>query len=151
GVSHNIIVFLSIHWCFVGFALSSGIDEPWKNINLSIFALGINFLLFSLEIARKIRLPEFERDLVDTYSKIIGYKASALLVIILQSIGLIMLAICLSDLGIYHWSGIIFIFAIVIGMLINFIRKPDENTAEKLMKPCALTLMAALFIIILNV
>ncbi len=145
GISHNVIVFLSFHWIFAGFARVSGVEQPWTVLSLSLFAVAINSLIFSLEVARKIRLPEFEREGVDTYSQVIGYQNSAWLAVGIQALGLILLYSSAPAISHYAWFGLLIVFAGVAGLVVKFLRAPDEKTAEKLANPCALTLLATLF------
>jgi 4-hydroxybenzoate polyprenyltransferase len=44
-----------------------------------LFAFLSFFMTFSLEVARKIRVPEAERDEVDTYSKVVGVGGAMIL------------------------------------------------------------------------
>ncbi|WP_372368612.1 AMP-binding protein [Candidatus Uabimicrobium sp. HlEnr_7] len=150
GVSHNLIVFLTIHWCFTIFAEVIQIESYWTNTSLSIFAIAINFLLFSLEVARKIRLPEFERKEVDTYSKVIGHSNAAFLALTLQAVGLALIYSSLTFLSVWHWSAILATYTLLFVIVVRFVQKPTEKVAEKLMKPCSLVMMVVLIAIICN-
>ncbi len=150
GISHNVIVFLSFHWVFTGYAGVSGVGQPWTVLNLSLFAIALNSLIFSLEVARKIRLPEFEREGVDTYSQVIGYDKSAWLAVGVQALGLILLYSSSPAISNYAWIGLLVVFGGVVGLVVKFLRAPDETTAEKLSNPCALTVLATLFVLTFN-
>lgn len=103
--------------------------------------------MFSLEVARKIRLPEFEREGVDTYSQVIGYQKSAWLVVGVQALGLMLLFFSALAISLYAWIGLLIVFGIVVASVVKFLRTPDEATAEKLPAPCALTVLATLFVL----
>ncbi|PON19367.1 hypothetical protein C2W62_03090 [Candidatus Entotheonella serta] len=150
GISHNVIVFLSFHWVFAGFASVSGVSSPWSVLNLSLFAIALNSLIFSLEVARKIRLPEFEREGVDTYSQVIGYRPATWLAVGVQALGLILLYVSAPAISLYAWLGLLIVLGGVIGIVVKFLRAPDETTAEKLSNPCALTVLATLLVLAFN-
>ena len=150
GISHNVIVFLSFHWVFAGFAGVSGVEQPWRVFNLSLFAVALNSLIFSLEVARKIRLPAFEREGVDTYSQVIGYQQAAWLAVGVQALGLVLLYGSAPAISHYAWIGLLIVLGGVIGLVVKFLRAPDEAAAEKLSNPCALTVLATLFVLAFN-
>ena len=94
GLSHNLVVFLSVHLVALGFGLAAGLGAATLgDPAIHLAALAINGFVLSIEVARKIRLPEEERPEVDTYSKVLGVRASALLVPAIQvlSVGVLML------------------------------------------------------------
>lgn len=131
GISHNAIVFLSLQWVIVGLGAAYG-DVAWLDWRFVVFCLAQNVILFSVEVGRKIRMPEFERPDVDTYSQIIGYRQAAYLVLILQAVGLALLL--LSSIGL-HWAGWIGLgltYGLVCSKVFSFLKAPTNPAAEGL-------------------
>lgn len=120
-------------------ALASRVWHP----GLLLFA-GMNFcLIYSLEVARKIRTPELERPQVDTYSRRLGIPGALVLVLATQCSGLAMLALASSALhvpwGVFLWGGLTIAFvAVRYGM---FYLNPTPAASKRLEATGALTLV----------
>jgi len=147
GITHNFIITLCILWVFFGLAMISGKTDPLFKMSYLWIALFINGMFFSIEVARKIRLPEFEKDDVDTYSQVIGYKNSCYLALFVQILAFIALFFAGLPLGLISWAVMGFGYLVVFGLFMKFLKDPTEEAAEKLINPATLTYMISLFTI----
>jgi hypothetical protein len=91
GISHMAILYLMVLGVFVGLG-----DTVMPGVNLftqplMLYAANVYFWVYSLEIARKIRVPEAEKEDVDTYSKLLGPMGAVYATVTCQAIGLIFL------------------------------------------------------------
>jgi 4-hydroxybenzoate polyprenyltransferase len=148
AISHNVVVFLSIHLCFLGFGLLAGVPETWRHPDVSLAALSLNGLFFSLEVARKIRAPEREMEAVDTYSRVIGPRAAAWLATLLHVPALVLLAA--GDFGIAPsaWAVIGAIWLLLAAATGFFVRRPTPERAEGFIKPVSMAFLAYLMVLI---
>ena len=78
-----------------------------KGFGFFLFASLSFFMTFSMEVARKIRLPALERSEVDTYSKVVGVGWAMILVHVLQAAVLAVTWALRSRLGIPVWFYIV--------------------------------------------
>ncbi len=89
---------------------------------------------FTMEIARKTEAPQNEREGVDTYSKLVGYKVSVFLVITLSVVSVLIL---LWMFGFDMYAGIIVSFlAIPIAGAVVFLAKMNK-TGSKILENSA--------------
>jgi 4-hydroxybenzoate polyprenyltransferase len=91
GMSHMAILYLMVLGIFYGLGdrVLPGVDlfrQP-----LMLYAASIYCWVYSLEIARKIRVPEAEKPDVDTYSKLLGPMGAIYATTAAQACGLIFL------------------------------------------------------------
>lgn len=147
GVSHNLVVFLSVHVVALGFGLAAGLGgATLRDPAVHLAAAALNGLVFSLEVARKIRMPEAERAEVDTYSKVLGVRASALLVPGVQVLSLGMLMLVLP-LGPMQQAGIALAMLAGWGIALRFLRRPTKRGAERLVRPASLVVLFAFVVL----
>lgn len=88
AVLHLLILFM------IDFTILQSAGSPDVFVIHSGFFLfaGLSFLVtFSLEVSRKIRVPEAERPEVETYSKLIGVRGSMIFIVALQGAALLVL------------------------------------------------------------
>ena len=120
-------------------ALAAKVWHP----SLLLFA-GMNFcLIYSLEVARKIRTPELERPQVDTYSRRLGIPGALALVVATQLSGLAMLGLAAPAL---HVPGAVFAlgFATIAFVAVRyrmFYLNPTAKASKRLEATGALTLL----------
>ena len=142
GISHNLVVLLSILVVALGFGLVAGQGAaPLADPALLLAALGLNGLVFSLEIARKIRLPEAERPEVDTYSKTLGVRRAALLVPAVQVASVV--AFLPLALGPVRWAMLALAVLGVLAATLRFLRRPTARGARQLVGPASGAVLAA--------
>jgi 4-hydroxybenzoate polyprenyltransferase len=148
AVSHNVVVFLTIHLCFLGFGLLSGISEPWRDLEVNLAALALNIFFFSLEVARKIRMPQREMEGVDTYSRAIGHQPAALLATFLHVPAFALLAV--GDFGIspVAWVAMGSLWLLPAIATLRFLMEPTAEAAENHLKPVSLALLGYLAVLI---
>jgi hypothetical protein len=149
GLSHNVVVFLSLHLVFLGFGLATGAGlETLRDPFLHGAALAINALVFSLELARKIRTPDAEREGVDTYSQVLGTKRAALLLLVVQGAGAVGLGALLIAAGApLGWVRIVLIAAgtaLLAAAVLALLRRPTPAAAERLVKPAGVAVLLCL-------
>jgi acyl-CoA synthetase (AMP-forming)/AMP-acid ligase II len=110
---------------------------------LLLFA-GMNFcFIYSLEVARKIRVPEQERPQVDTYSRRLGLRGALVLVLASQAIGLGLLGLAGPALHVHpatYGVGTLAL-AVVTAAFVRFGRSPDAGSARRLESVGALTVL----------
>jgi 4-hydroxybenzoate polyprenyltransferase len=110
---------------------------------LLLFA-GMNFcFIYSLEVARKIRVPEQERPQVDTYSRRLGLNGALTLVVAMQALGLVLLGVAGPALHVHpsaYVSGV-GALAVVAAAFWLFARSPKARTAKRLESIGALTVL----------
>jgi len=114
-------------------------DKPMvHNPGIYIFALVSFFMTFSLEVARKIRIANVERDEIDTYSKSLGIRGSIILSNILQ-LGVLGLSfLLLTEIYIPAWFYItntliwlmlVIVFHSLVHRMTDVLSKKLENIA----------------------
>ena len=147
ALSHQIIIPMIIWWMCV-------LAEPSAEPGLVIYWLmGLSFATgMTLEIVRKTRGPEEERDTVDSYSKVFGTQGSAYVVMLLLTFMLLqMLAICgfvISD-GFYIGYGVILLmFFFAQFTVLKFVQKPSLGAREKNEMACALFMLVGYIVLI---
>lgn len=151
AVSHNVVVFLSIHLCFLGFGLLSGRPETWRDLDVTLAALALNVLFFSLEVARKIRMPEREMEGVDTYSRAIGHRAAAWLAVLLHVPAAALLAAADFSISAPAWAAMGFFWMLLAGAAARFTTRPTAEGAEGFIRPVSLAFLAYLAVLIVPV
>lgn len=141
GVSHNAVVFLSIEAGYL--AAAGGEGAALAHPALHVAALGLNLLVFSIELSRKVRMPDDERPEVDTYSSVIGALPAALLAagVFLAGLLALVFAVPPSAPGLAV-AGVV--AAGVCGWMGSFVVRPTVARARKLGPPVALAVMAQL-------
>ena len=142
GVGHNLIVLLSVLLVGLGFGLAEG-SGPGVLVDpvFLLAALGLNGLVFSLEVARKVRLPEAERPEVDTYSKTLGVRRAALLVPAVQAASVA--AFWPLPLGPWRWAALGATVLGVVVAVVRFLQRPTERGAERLVVPASVAALVA--------
>lgn len=120
---------------------------------LIYWLMGLSFATgMTMEIVRKTRGPEEERDTVDSYSKVFGTKGSAYLVLVLATFMLLqMLAVCgfIVSEGFYVGYGIIFLgYALVLFSMTKFLLNPTLEGREKNEVACALFMLLGYLVLI---
>ena len=119
ALTHMLVMPLVIGWIWSAYVPNYGLSRP-------LFLLAALSLLggFSFEIARKLHTPAAERELVDSYSKSIGYGPAifTVLVILLSSVAvqcylLLMLRSGLLPVwvigGLYVFTLLLYLYALV--------------------------------------
>ena len=140
GISHNFIIFLVMHWGILACYMALGKDLDYGDLKIHMLALSMNAFFFSLEVARKVRLPQYEKPEVDTYSQVIGMKNTVLLAIFVQAFSFACFYFSGVPVGVIAWSVMIGVFLIVsVGASIKLLKKPEKVAAEKLVDPFSLT------------
>ena len=140
ALSHQVIIPLIIWWMCM-------LAEPSAEPGLVIYWLmGLSFATgMTLEIVRKTRGPEEERDTVDSYSKVFGTQGSAYVVMLLLTFMLLqMLAICgfVVSEGFYlGYAVILLMFFFAQATLFKFVRMPSLEAREKDEMACALFML----------
>lgn len=146
GLTHNVVVFLSVHLVFLGFGLVAGeglatLSDPFVHAG----ALAINLLVFSLEVARKIRTPAGEREGVETYSRVLGLRIAAFVLLGVQSSGVATLLFLLITAE-AHLIGVrVGLMAIgwvlMSGAVGALLYRPTAGAAERLVVPAGLSVL----------
>lgn len=129
AISHMLIMPLLILW------LWSGYVKAGLLLNQHYFLLAFLSLLggFSFEIARKIHAPAAERELVDSYSKSIGYTGAITTVLLILLVGVLVQCYLLRLLEASPWTYAIMII-LYIGTFFVYVlawRKPQEKILKK--------------------
>jgi hypothetical protein len=109
--------------------------------SLLLFA-AMNFcMVYSLEVARKIRVPSQERPHADTYSKRLGIPGALTTVVGMQAAGLGLLALAAKDLHVHPAAFAIGggAWLLVVAAYVQFGRSPSAKAAKKLDAVAALT------------
>ena len=119
ALTHMLVMPLVIGWIWSAYVPNYGLSRP-------LFLLAALSVLggFSFEIARKLHTPAAERELVDSYSKSIGYGPAifTVLVILLSSVAvqcylLLMLRSGLLPVwvigGLYVFTLLLYLYALV--------------------------------------
>lgn len=150
GLTHNAVVFLSVHLVFLGFGLVAGeglatLRDPFVHAG----ALAINLLVFSLEVARKIRTPDGEREGVETYSRVLGLRKAAVLLLGVQSAGAAALLFLLFTSEAHlMWvrAGLMVVgWGLTCAAIRALLNRPTTRAAERLVQPAGLSV--ALYLI----
>lgn len=147
ALSHQIIIPMTIWWTCV---MGAPEAEPGMII---YWLMGLSFATgMTLEIVRKTRGPEEERDTVDSYSKVFGTQGSAYVVLVLATFMLLqMLAISgfiVSDSFYIGFSLIFLAYAFVLYNVLGFIRAPSLRGREKNEVACALFMLIGYLVLI---
>jgi 4-hydroxybenzoate polyprenyltransferase len=111
NLKKNRLIYASLHMVvmsWIGFYIIHN-AVPLRYLNLKhLLLIVLSYVIgFIMEIARKIEAPQNERDGVDTYSKLMGYKETAFLVVILSIISEFIL------LWIFNFNNYIFIIVLL--------------------------------------
>lgn len=138
GVSHMAILYLMVLGVFdgLGDSILPGVDLYRKP--LMLYAANAFFWVYSLEIARKIRVPAAEKPDVDTYSKLLGPMGAVYATVACQAAGLV----CLRASRLYDsatgWMVINGMFLLGAVLLFQQCRTHDARKLEKLDNVAAL-------------
>jgi 4-hydroxybenzoate polyprenyltransferase len=92
------------------------------------------FVTFNWEISRKVRVPEDEREGVDSYSKIFGPFGAAYLVLGVRVIDTAMVALVGRHLGLSPWFyvAITALFFLCLAGVVHYRLRPTRATAKRL-------------------
>lgn len=121
--SHMMIMPLIITWIWSAYA-----DMSFQTNLLLLSSLSV-LSGFSFEIARKIHISDYEKLLIDSYSKVVGYKGSIVLVLLILFIGVIIQFKLLNEIGSANWPFMVigFLYLITVGLYISALVKPQEK------------------------
>lgn len=98
AISHMLIMPLVILWVWSAYAPDALFTTPYYLLAMLSLLGG-----FSFELARKIHAPEAERELVDSYSKSIGFKGAIGAVLLVVLAGVMVQAYLLTLLQSRQW------------------------------------------------
>ncbi|MCG8670830.1 MAG: UbiA family prenyltransferase [Pseudomonadales bacterium] len=150
AISHQIIIPLTIWWmCCLG-------QPDVKFSGLIFWLMALSFATsMTLEIVRKTRGPDEERDTVDSYSKVFGTRGSAWVVISLASamfVLMLFLAAQIVSSGFYIGYGL-FVLAYVYALtsLFKFLKSPSLAGREKNEVACALLMLIGYVVLIAGI
>jgi 4-hydroxybenzoate polyprenyltransferase len=87
------------------------------------------FVTFNLEISRKIRAPEQERDGVESYTKIFGTYGAAYVVLAIRVIDTALVAAAGWHLG-FHWWFYVALVGLYAACLVGFFRYRFHTNAK---------------------
>lgn len=128
AITHMLIMPLLILWIWSAYA-------PGFNIAQNFLLLAALSLLggFSFEIARKIHAPEAERELVDSYSRSMGYRASISAVLTILLAGIAVQAYLLRLLHTTTWPYLVLalLYLITVGIYFRNLGKPRERSLRQ--------------------
>ena len=123
ALTHMMIMPLIITWIWSVYAN--------VNIQINLFLLSSLSLLsgFAFEIARKIHIKECEKPLIDSYSKVVGYKGSIFLVLLILAVGVFTQFQLLHKIDSKTWPFVVIglLYFSIIVLYISGILKPDEK------------------------
>jgi 4-hydroxybenzoate polyprenyltransferase len=121
--SHMMIMPLIITWIWSAYA-----DMSFQTNLLLLSSLSV-LSGFSFEIARKIHIPAYEKPLIDSYSKVVGYKGSIMLVLLILLMGVITQFKLLQQIGSATWPFMLIgsLYLLTIGLYVLGIIKPQEK------------------------
>lgn len=133
GMSHMASLYLMSLAVFTSLAdlLGPGYN-PFHPLLLA-FAGVSYFLTYSLEIARKIRVPEDELPHVDTYSKLWGIRGAVVGTLVCQAIALVVLGVVAQGLAIGPVAlGVSAVaYLLVCAALLKLVKSPESKAAKK--------------------
>jgi hypothetical protein len=131
ALSHTLVMSLLALALGMRFTLRADIGLPVELIGFLVLCLPA---FFSIDVLRKIYAPENEIDGVDTYSKSIGYRASAVLAS----------ALLVADAAIAGWLGVrlggsvawiavcVALTAWAVFECVGFARRPEAGRQKRL-------------------
>jgi UbiA prenyltransferase family len=125
--SHMLIMPLIITWIWSAYAVIS--------FHTSLVLLSSLSLLsgFAFEIARKIHIPEKEKPLIASYSKIVGYKGAIILVLLILLGGIATQFLLLRNIHSSIWPflliGLLYLF--ILGFYVSSLLHPIERTINQ--------------------
>jgi acyl-CoA synthetase (AMP-forming)/AMP-acid ligase II len=142
GISHMAIISLMSLAAYAALlaVLPGAVGRLWHP-SLLLFA-AMNFcMVYSLEVARKIRVPSQERPHADTYSKRLGIPGALATVVGMQAAGLGLLALAARDLHVHPAAFAVGggAWLLVVAAYVTFGRSPSAKAAKKLDAVAALT------------
>ena len=127
AITHMLIMPLVILWIWSAYVQSYGLSTTF-------FMLAMLSLLggFSFEIARKIHAQEAERDLVDSYSKSMGYTLAIVSVLVILLLGVAVQSYLLWLLQARSWPFLLLgiLYLATFSIYLFSIRKPREKTLK---------------------
>jgi hypothetical protein len=128
AIMHMLIMPLIILWIWSAYT-------PGFEISKHYLLLAALSLLggFSFEIARKIHAPEAERELVDSYSKAIGFRGAIATVLVILLAGIITQSYLLNQL---HASMVPFLvldllYLVTLYTYVRNLSEPNEGSLRK--------------------
>lgn len=137
--THMLIMPLIILWIWSAY-------NPGFGLNLYFALLAVLSLLggFSFEIARKIKIYEEERELVDSYSKILGFGPSIVMVLIILMLGVLvqLYLLLLLQASILPFLLIAILYLGTVAVYLAGIQKPRAKTIK------AAEIMVSLFMLV---
>ncbi|WP_162052300.1 UbiA family prenyltransferase [Pontibacter pamirensis] len=127
AITHMLIMPLVILWIWSAYVQSYGLSTTF-------FMLAMLSLLggFSFEIARKIHAQEAERELVDSYSKSMGYVVAIVSVLVILLLGIAVQSYLLWMLQARLWPYVLLgvLYMATLSLYVFSIRKPQERTLK---------------------
>lgn len=123
-----LIMPLIIFWIWSTY--TSGFDFSREYLLLAALSLLGGF---SFEIARKIHAPEAERELVDSYSKAIGFKGAVAAVLVILLVGIITQSYLLKQLEapMYPYLVLDLLYLVTLYTYVRNLSEPAESSLRK--------------------
>lgn len=92
------------------------------------------FLAFNWEVSRKIRVPEDEREGLDSYSRLFGTYGAAYLVLVIRIIDTVLVALVASHLGLSVWFYLLLVvlFLVCLVGVLQYRFQTSTATAKRL-------------------
>ncbi|PIE40832.1 MAG: prenyltransferase [Gammaproteobacteria bacterium] len=150
AVTHQIIIPMTIWWmCCLG--------QPDVAFNGLIgWLMALSFATsMTLEIVRKTRGPDEERDTVDSYSKVFGTQGSAWVVIGLATLMFIFTLIIAQQVvtGSFYigYGFIVLAYVFALFSMFKFIKAPSLAGREKNEVACALLMLIGYLVLIVGI
>ncbi|WP_375444334.1 hypothetical protein [uncultured Fibrella sp.] len=148
AVTHMFIMPLIIWWVWSAYAPAYGAAN-------ALYLLAALSLLggFAFEIARKVHVPEAERDLIDSYSKSMGYQAAIVTVLLVLLISVLVQCYLLRTLNAslipFILIGLLYLATLAIYLL--SLSRPREKTLKLAELLVSLSMLVSYLSIILVV
>ncbi|WP_347159397.1 UbiA family prenyltransferase [Pontibacter chitinilyticus] len=128
AITHMLIMPLVILWIWSAYVQDYGLSTTFMLLAMLSLLGG-----FSFELARKIHAQEAERELVDSYSKSMGYVAAIVSVLVILLLGVLVQSYLLWMLEARLWPfvllGLLYLATLVLYLF--SIRKPQEKTLKQ--------------------
>ncbi|WP_187261156.1 UbiA family prenyltransferase [Pontibacter beigongshangensis] len=127
AITHMLIMPLVILWIWSAYV-------PDYGLSTTFFMLAMLSLLggFSFEIARKIHAQEAERELVDSYSKSMGFGLAIITVLVILLLGVAVQSYLLWLLQARLWPFVLLglLYLLTLGLYLFSLRRPQEKTLK---------------------
>ncbi len=145
--THMLVMPLIILWVWSAYA-------PAYDLSKSYFIVGGLSLLagFSFELARKIHARPAERELVDSYSKSMGFSTSIIAVLLVLLGGVVTQTYLLNLLQAAPWTYLLIggLYVATLGLYIYSIFRPNEKLLRAAEKLVSLFMLASYLSVIIE-